>query len=524
MRPARRRMATLLITHDLALARAHAQRIVVMHAGQIVEEAPTQTFFASPRHPYSAALIGATPADVARVADLEGVPGGLPDLRGQVPACRFANRCARAVARCRTDRPFLAIEARGPSRKLLETALTAFLEVANLGKTFPIDGRRRLHAVDGVELRARRGRSAGRRRRERLGQVDARPARGGAHRAKRRLSSLRGSRNHAPCGARCNWFFRTRGSIEPRLSAPDATSPSGSAASGSRPMSSGASMRRRAQSASPKSCSTRRPHQLSGGQQARVGLARAFALRPRLLILDEPTASLDVSVQATILKLIDGLRRARDLALLFVSHDLDVVRLMCDRVMVLYLGRIAEAGPVDAVLGRRSILTHGRSSPPRRDAAARSRLAGEPLSPIDPPEVCLFHSRCAARRRSAVDASGRRRACLAGQRDRLPSRPQSRSASRRGSVNLRRVHPDDARGLVADVAVAVGQVRLEEEQVAGFHAIGGAVDVELDLAFDQIADRLALVRDLVGSSRRPARRRGCSPRAGCRPASGTSRS
>lgn len=109
----RRRMATLLITHDLALARAHAQRIVVMHAGQIVEEAPTQTFFTSPRHPYSAALIGATPADVACVADLEGVPGGLPDLRGQVPACRFANRCARVVARCRTDRPFLAIEGGG---------------------------------------------------------------------------------------------------------------------------------------------------------------------------------------------------------------------------------------------------------------------------------------------------------------------------------------------------------------------------------------------------------------------------
>ena len=111
----RRRMATLLITHDLALARANAQKIVVMHAGQIVEQAPTQAFFAAPRHPYSAALIGATPADVTRVADLEGVRGGLPDLRGQVPACRFADRCARAVARCRTDRPVASIEAGGRS-------------------------------------------------------------------------------------------------------------------------------------------------------------------------------------------------------------------------------------------------------------------------------------------------------------------------------------------------------------------------------------------------------------------------
>jgi peptide/nickel transport system ATP-binding protein len=101
----RRKMATLLITHDLTLARAYAQRIVVMHAGQIVEEAPAPLFFAKPHHPYSAALIRATPADVERVADLEGVPGGLPDLRGSVPGCRFAPRCARAEARCRVERP-----------------------------------------------------------------------------------------------------------------------------------------------------------------------------------------------------------------------------------------------------------------------------------------------------------------------------------------------------------------------------------------------------------------------------------
>jgi len=84
----------------------------------------------------------------------------------------------------------------------------------------------------------------------------------------------------------------------------------------------------------------RRPHQLSGGQQARVGIARALASEPRLLVLDEPTAPLDVSVQATVLKLIDGIRRRRGLSLVFVSHDLDVVRLMCDRVMVILEGRL----------------------------------------------------------------------------------------------------------------------------------------------------------------------------------------
>jgi oligopeptide/dipeptide ABC transporter ATP-binding protein len=138
----------------------------------------------------------------------------------------------------------------------------------------------------------------------------------------------------------------------------------------------------------------RRPHELSGGQQTRVGLARALAATPRLLILDEPTASLDVSVQATILKLTDGLRRERNMALLFVSHDLDVVKLMCARVLVLYLGRVAEAGPVDEIL-RHPAHPYTRAlvaaSPGHSGATA---LDGEPLSPIDPPDACLFHSRC----------------------------------------------------------------------------------------------------------------------------------
>ncbi|HMN85777.1 MAG TPA: ABC transporter ATP-binding protein [Bauldia sp.] len=99
-----RRMATLLITHDLGLARAYAERIVVMHAGQVVEAAATPALFGAPRHPYAAALIAATPARAATVDDLAGIPGGLPD-RETAPPCRFAGRCARVVARCRAERP-----------------------------------------------------------------------------------------------------------------------------------------------------------------------------------------------------------------------------------------------------------------------------------------------------------------------------------------------------------------------------------------------------------------------------------
>ncbi len=100
-----RSMATLLITHDLALARTYAERIVVMHAGQIVEEAPTEELFAAPHHPYSAALIGATPADATNISGLTGIAGSLPDLAQAPPACRFAGRCSRAVERCAHERP-----------------------------------------------------------------------------------------------------------------------------------------------------------------------------------------------------------------------------------------------------------------------------------------------------------------------------------------------------------------------------------------------------------------------------------
>jgi oligopeptide/dipeptide ABC transporter ATP-binding protein len=139
----------------------------------------------------------------------------------------------------------------------------------------------------------------------------------------------------------------------------------------------------------------RRPHQLSGGQQARVGIARALMPEPKLLVMDEPTASLDVSVQASVLKLIDRLRRDRQIALLFVSHDLEVVRLMCERVMVLYLGRVAECGPVGTIMAApahpytRALVAATPGRPPSPP------LVGEPLSPIDPPQdACLFHTRC----------------------------------------------------------------------------------------------------------------------------------
>lgn len=154
----------------------------------------------------------------------------------------------------------------------------------------------------------------------------------------------------------------------------------------------------------------RYPHELSGGQRQRVVVARALISRPRLIVCDEPTSALDVSIQAQVVNLLADLKQRSGVAYLFISHNLAVVRNLCDRVAVMYLGRVVEMAPRDALFGHprhpySAALIAANPIPNPEEPRRRALLQGDPPSPISPPPGCCFHTRC----HLAVDACRRER-------------------------------------------------------------------------------------------------------------------
>ena len=342
-----RSMSTILITHDLGLAAAYCDRVVVMEKGKVVETALASEIFRNPQHPYTRKLMQATPRLGMSLADL------LPDAPKAVPAAAKAPVIAIVDAE-----PLMRVENLFKEYPRPETG--SFLAKL-MGKAQAPPSAFR--AVDGISFTVAKG--------ETLGLV-------GESGCGKSTTSLMITRLIDPSGGRIVFdgtdigaiaakqfaasphrrriqmvFQDPTDSLNPRFTAEraivDPILQMGEIKGRD-------ALRARCEELArlvglPVELIDRFPHQLSGGQKARVGIARAIALDPDLVILDEPTAALDVSVQAVVLNLLQELKERLGMSYLFVSHDLNVVRLLCDRVIVMRGGRIVEEGTAEEVLG-----------------------------------------------------------------------------------------------------------------------------------------------------------------------------
>jgi len=320
---ANRGMATILITHDLGLAARYCRRVVVMEQGQLVEEAEPKQLFRAPRHPYTRRLVAASPTATSRIADL-----AVDDGNAQVVPMPAAPR---------------------PS---LPKGTPPLLEVLKLGKRFDegaaavAEFSMTISAGESVGLVGESGSGKSTTSRMICRLID--PSEGDISFEGQSIGDIPAREFHRSSFRKDIQivFQDPNDSLNPRFTAFDCIAHPLMRLAGMR---AGDALGRRVGECArrvglPPDLLSRFPHQLSGGQKARVGIARAIACGPRLLILDEPTAALDVSVQAGVLQLLDRLRREDDLAVLFVSHDLNVVRMMCDRTIVMRTGRIVEQG------------------------------------------------------------------------------------------------------------------------------------------------------------------------------------
>jgi peptide/nickel transport system ATP-binding protein len=431
--------AIILITHDLGVVAEVADRVAVMYGGRIVETGPVEALFAQPRHPYTTALLESLPRLETSGGRLDPIPGQ-PPVPGALPkGCSFHPRCRLGAgqARCATEDPALRDMGNGQAAACHFAERTAvpkppaevrapapapasgevpLLEVDDLKVHFPLRSRilrltqGHVRAVNGVSLTVRAGETVSLVGESGCGKTTTGravmgliPITAGDVRVEGR--SILGLDRQGMREVRRNMqyiFQDPFASLNPVLPVEDIVAEPlrihgiYDEMGGLRYITDlfdmvGLSAQ----------MFGRYPSEFSGGQKQRIGIARALALKPRLVILDEPVAALDMSIQAQILNLLQDLQRDLGLGYLFIAHNLSVVRQISDRVAVMYLGRIVEESARNPLY---DVPTHPYTQsllsavpvpdPLGRETRQRIVLTGEIPNPASPPPGCTFHPRC----------------------------------------------------------------------------------------------------------------------------------
>ena len=421
--------AVLFISHNLGVIRKTCAQVGVLYAGELVEEGPTEEILSNPRHPYTVGLLRCLPRGGLRKdrGKLDTIPGFLPAIGADLPACVYVHRCALAQDVCAEVKPpdfFVGAmhtsrchfheqaqqlprtTAATPAPTAIDRLATPLLRVDRLAKTFHQEGHD-IKALAGVSAALWPGETLGlvgesgsgktTFARTLLGLVE--PTDGTVEIDGRRMPPRLGDRSASDVAALQIVFQNPDSALNRRHTVRRMLKRTLAKLAGV----GGRTAERRAEELVdavrlPERALSSRPTGLSGGQKQRVAIARAFAGNPRLVLCDEPTSALDVSVQAAILNLLVELQSGIGTSYVFISHDLGVVRYISDRIAVLYLGRLMELGPAETVFDppHHPYTEALLSAVPTIEGEQRERidLEGDIPSAANPPSGCVFHTRC----------------------------------------------------------------------------------------------------------------------------------